>query len=437
MAGFADLPAVGNTDGDIRFIYNRKELWMWNTTAAQWQVITNGTSIFREDFTSTAGQTVFTLSKIIYTPGSHTLTVYKDGLLLYVGALNDYLETNTTTVTFNNALIAGRRITFICNMPSSNPIGVVDSFVATAAQTAFTVTAYTTGNNEIEVYRNGLLMLIGGTNDYVETNPTTITFNYALLAGDIVVVRKNGKIFVPNVVEDWVYRNAGQISAYAGFTAPVGWLMCDGASVLRASYSILFTTLTKSTTVTITIAAPGEVSWTGHGLLTGDCISFETTGALPTGLSVGTNYYVIYENVNTFWVATTYANALAATKITTSGSQSGVHTCRFNPYGIADGTHFNVPDLIGAVPRGSGLSTGYTANVTTNLGHKDDDKMQGHRHAFWPGTGAGTAFPTFTTANVGSATYTGVPQDDLTNGTPRTGTETKMKNVGVNYIIKY
>jgi hypothetical protein len=81
-------------------------------------------------------------------------------------------------------------------------------------------------------------------------------------------------------------------------------------------------------TVTITIAAPGVVTWTAHGI-TGACpVVFTTSGALPTGITSGTTYYVVPGSVtaNTFTIATTVANALAGTAITTSGSQSGTQT---------------------------------------------------------------------------------------------------------------
>jgi hypothetical protein len=50
-----------------------------------------------------------------------------------------------------------------------------------------------------------------------------------------------------------------------------------------------------------------------------------STGALPTGLVSGTVYYVSGASGSTFRLATTYANAIAGTYITTSGTQSGTH----------------------------------------------------------------------------------------------------------------
>lgn len=81
--------------------------------------------------------------------------------------------------------------------------------------------------------------------------------------------------------------------------------------------------------VTITIAAPGVISWTGHPFVAGGAVVFQTTGALPTGLTAGTKYYVstVGLTANAFSVADTQAHALAGTNtITTTGSQSGTQT---------------------------------------------------------------------------------------------------------------
>ena len=79
----------------------------------------------------------------------------------------------------------------------------------------------------------------------------------------------------------------------------------------------------RSATATITIAAPGVVTWTDHGLSVNDTIRFTTTGALPTGLAINTTYYVkTVLSPNTFTVSASAGGAA----ITTSGTQSGVQT---------------------------------------------------------------------------------------------------------------
>lgn len=85
----------------------------------------------------------------------------------------------------------------------------------------------------------------------------------------------------------------------------------------------------KTSVVTVTIAAPGVFTWTGHTLQNGDAIKFSTTGALPTGITAGTTYYVVAVATNTFSVAATAGGSA----ITTTGSQSGVHTAATAPTG--------------------------------------------------------------------------------------------------------
>lgn len=81
---------------------------------------------------------------------------------------------------------------------------------------------------------------------------------------------------------------------------------------------------TVAQTVTITLASPGVFTKTAHGLSIGDTIVFSTTGALPTGLTAGTTYYVISAGLtaDTFEVSAT----LGGSAVNTSVSQSGVHS---------------------------------------------------------------------------------------------------------------
>ena len=85
-----------------------------------------------------------------------------------------------------------------------------------------------------------------------------------------------------------------------------------------------FVRTTTTATVTITIAAPGVVTWTAHPLINNSPVCFTTTGALPTGLVAGTTYYVVGSSIttNTFQVSL-YPNGPA---ITTTGTQSGVQS---------------------------------------------------------------------------------------------------------------
>lgn len=165
-----------------------------------------------------------------------------------------------------------------------------------------------------------------------------------------------------------VARVTGEIAPYIGRTAPTDWLLCYGQAVSRTTYADLYALMVPNMgTFTVTIATPGVVTLASHGLQTGDTIFMTTTGALPTGLSINTLYYIVRVDANTFNLATSYANAIAGTKITTSGSQSGTHTMRGCPYGLGDGTTtFNVPDLRGRTIFGLDIMGGTSADRLTN-----------------------------------------------------------------------
>ena len=109
-------------------------------------------------------------------------------------------------------------------------------------------------------------------------------------------------------------------------------------------------------------------------------------------------------------------------------------------YGVGDGsTTFNLPDLRGVVPRGAGISNGYTQNVTVTLGAKDNDTFQGHKiqlNNVVAGTDSTYRSNPILYNTGGSSSDTSLISDG-SNGTPRTGNETKMKNLGVNFFIKF
>jgi hypothetical protein len=83
-------------------------------------------------------------------------------------------------------------------------------------------------------------------------------------------------------------------------------------------------------TFTVTIASPAVVT-TSISLTNGTVVVFTTTGALPTGLTPGTPYYVVNASGSTFQIAAT----AGGTAITTSGSQSGTHSISQRGYPLS------------------------------------------------------------------------------------------------------
>lgn len=92
-------------------------------------------------------------------------------------------------------------------------------------------------------------------------------------------------------------------------------MMCGLGGALGPAYTA---------TVTVTIASPGVFTLNSHGMGPNAAFTLTTTGALPTGLTAGTTYYVNPETItaNTFRVSASPYGAV----INTSGSQSGTHT---------------------------------------------------------------------------------------------------------------
>lgn len=107
---------------------------------------------------------------------------------------------------------------------------------------------------------------------------------------------------------------------------------------------------TSNSTVTVTSASPGVVSWSAHGLVAESIVFFTNSGgALPTGLTASTQYYVCKGATlltNSFAVATSRANALAGTCVNTSSTGTGTQTAH------------QASVFLLSVPEVNGLATG-------------------------------------------------------------------------------
>lgn len=191
-------------------------------------------------------------------------------------------------------------------------------------------------------------------NGNVNANSATLPSDHAdyklLAANDqrlnILAVPGSGMIRGIWVYNDTVYAfrdNVGSTECVMYKATASGW------SAVALGREIQFGR--HSATVTITIAAPGVVTWNGHGLAANQEVTFSTTGALPTGLTAGTTYYVRNPTTNTFELSATSGGA----SITTSGSQSGTHTCSLTSAQISTG------DTV------TGATSGATAVVTRAL----------------------------------------------------------------------
>ncbi len=150
----------------------------------------------------------------------------------------------------------------------------------------------------------------------VQPAATFTTLTYADNAGDVKLVSA-GVHGLTNAVS----QGQDVYITWTGGTATTGFYEVLDADTDTEEVTIDLPYI--ASTVTISIAAPGVVTWAAHGLSVNDTIRFTTTGALPTGLAINTTYYVkTVLSANTFTVSTSAGGAA----VTTSGTQSGTQT---------------------------------------------------------------------------------------------------------------
>lgn len=157
-----------------------------------------------------------------YTTGNNSLVVCVDGVIQRLGASYDYVETDTDTVTFNSALLAGQTVTFMYGIPSAigDTTTVRENYIVgtasgsyTGSTTVFDLTqSYTVGAQTLMVFYDGVCQTLGASADYQETSATRVTFLNALTSGHAVSF-----IFTVPVSNSGIVNSgtAGQVAYYA------------------------------------------------------------------------------------------------------------------------------------------------------------------------------------------------------------------------------
>lgn len=185
-------------------------------------------------------------------------------------------------------------------------LGTAQSFTKAQRGAFSTLTDASTVAIDLSLANNYNLTLGGNRTLGVPTNPVAGQTGAISVRQDITGSR--------TLVYAWPYMFPGG----AAPTLSTGKLVLDQLYYIVNSYS--------TATVTVTIATPAVMTWTAHGLVSGQRIQLATTGALPTGLVAATTYWITVIDANTFNLSSSLANAQTATFIATSGSQSGVQT---------------------------------------------------------------------------------------------------------------
>lgn len=171
----------------------------------------------------------------------------------------------------------------------------------------------------------------------------------------------------------------------------------------------------KATTITVTIASPAVVTWSSNALADGVPIVFTTSGALPTGITAGTTYFVKSPTTNTFNIAATVGGAA----INTSGSQSGTHTgTAADNSGVvarASGGNVEQQNVNGVLLNKNSITNGPAAQRGTYVGSVCSDGSSQINYIFG-GSGSGGAAGLFCVYSIN-----------------RRNTGTKVRDTGADY----
>jgi len=162
--------------------------------------------------------------------------------------------------------------------------------------------------------------------------------------------------------------------------------------------------------------------------------------AIPTGWLACNGTAVLISSYPNLAAAIYCGDALNATAGFGYKATSSAGTTR-----STTGTFITIPDLRGIFVRGSGSQTISSITYNKTFGAEETDAMQGHRHApleggaFWCQGGSN---PDIDVMNNSvsydySASATGSPTTDGTNGAPRTASETRPANIALLYCIKF
>lgn len=174
--------------------------------------------------------------------------------------------------------------------------------------------------------------------------PSTLgSFNSRSVIAALSTMLSNGTTF------GMIANQNNSLWVYAVDTDGAG-TMAMAVSPVYNDDSILRNISVESAAATIDIPS-STVTSNNHGFQNNDGVLFTTTGALPTGITAGTRYWVVNSSTNTFQVTTILGNSA----ITLSGTQSGIHT-----------THVASPRLVSAVAY-TGVATRLIGKLTLNL----------------------------------------------------------------------
>jgi hypothetical protein len=217
-----------------------------------------------------------------------------------------------TTINFAN-VIDGAPISTTTAGSGTFSLEVDQGATAAALNTNHEVTVLTVNTYTIEIPTPATAYDVGG-------GGTNVRAAYEVTTGNEIVTPLTGWGAGPWGSGSWGIGTASTLSMRLWYQSNFGEDLIFGYRGGPLYYWNARIGATPSV-FTVTIASPGVVTFATSELFDGTAVVLETTGALPTGLTVGMVYYVVNAVSNVCNLATTPGGAA----ITTTGTQSGTH----------------------------------------------------------------------------------------------------------------
>lgn len=266
------------------------------------------------------------------------------------------------------------------NSTLASDITNTDTTIALASASSFSSSGIVSIEDEIISYAsisgNSLQGCLRGREGTIATSHATGTqasqqitaaSNNAKNAAIVAIQNKLGKTG-STPVEGYVLRG----NASGGSEWSVARQVLQGDTTYYVGYNIgdvVLTTATPSVVysgkaVTLTIASPCVATSPSHGLDINDAVVFQTSDALPTGITAGITYYVVSSGLDTDVFS--FSTSIGGAAVNTSGTQSGTHVIS-QPHGLNENAK-----LLLSCPPNRNLATMTIASpcVVTQTGHE-------------------------------------------------------------------
>lgn len=283
------------------------------------------------------------------------------------------------------------------------------------------------------------------------SSPTALPADYTLTLPEALPVSTSAVSVDPTgqLIFSGGVTPVGGVIMYGGATTPTGWLLCDGTSYTVASNPNLAAALFDSGTSKYAYGSTTEVFASFTGTITGTSTPVTLTAVVPG--TIGNSIALAFtgaDSINTAIINWNTANPGNTVALTAGdGTQVPSNGATAPLTGGIDGA-FNVPDFRGIFPRGTdptgvndpdfGSRTAQNPNGNTggNVGSFEVDSVTDHRHNV---TFTGIGGPVVQIVGSGAGT-TGSGNTNFisafSGGVTAASTETRPKNLYVNFIIK-